>query len=309
MRVIRNLAQVRLTSPTFVTIGVFDGVHRGHQRIIDRMVRAAHATDKMAAVYTFDPHPLAALGREAPLLLTTVDERAEIMAKLDVDLFVVPPFTQSTTRVRAADFAAMLVQELRMIELWAGPDFALGYQREGDVPLLQRVGADLGYAVRVVQPLIWDGARVSSSRVRAALEAGEIHWATSCLGRSYRLAGEVTGEHAWAHWPDLPVIAFSPLPGRVIPAAGVYACRAHLEGVETTYPALIVISDQSVLDPYAERMPTVGAHLLGLERQPRGGALALDFAACLAGEGELPHPTLLAQVRDAVAQMRVPART
>jgi FAD synthase len=197
MRVVRDLALVQPSSDTLVAVGVFDGVHRGHQRLISCMVEAAHARGNLAVVYTFDPHPLTALGRQPPPLLTTVEERADVMASLGLDVLLVPPFTAATVRIRAAGFARDLVQHLRMVELWAGPEFALGYHREGTVARLQQLGLELGFSMRIVEPLVCEGAWVSSSRVREALETGDVAWAA----------------------------------GRLVPAPGIYACLAHIAGL------------------------------------------------------------------------------
>jgi len=283
VRTVRDLAEVRPGSPAYVSIGVFDGVHLGHQHLITEMVRAAHSAGDLAIAYTFDPHPLTALGREAPPLLTTVEERAEIMAALGLDVLVVPPFTPATARMRAADFAAALVRYLRLVELWAGPDFALGYRREGDVRFLQRLGVRLGFTVRVVEPLVCEGAHVSSSRVRAALRAGEVLWARRCLGRPYRLTGVVVRTDGGGAAVELPAAAISPLPGRLVPAAGVYACLVHVER-SGAYPALTTVVAHSAVQGHFEQLLAVEAHLLDFEGDLCGQTLALDFIARLREE-------------------------
>jgi riboflavin kinase/FMN adenylyltransferase len=191
------LAQASLLPPFqkgargLVTIGVFDGVHRGHQQIIVGMVEEAHTAGGFAVALAFDPHPATTLDHKPPPLLTTLDERADLLAALGLDVLIVIPFTQALARTPADAFVEALLRNLRLAEMWGGPDFALGHRREGDVPFLQHLGAERGFAVRVVEPLIWEGSLVSSSRVRAALRAGDIDQATGCLGRPYRLTGTV----------------------------------------------------------------------------------------------------------------------
>lgn len=283
MRIARDLAPACPPARSYVTIGVFDGVHRGHQHLVVGMVEAAHSAGCVAVAYTFDPHPLAALGREPPLLLTTVEERAEIMAALGLDLLVVPAFTPATARTRAADFTAALVQHLRMAELWTGPDFALGYRREGDLQFLQSAGLALGFTVRVVEPLVCEGFQVSSSRIRAALRAGDIPWATSCLGRPYRLAGVVVhGRGPACRFPE-PAVTISPQSGRLIPATGVYACTLRTEALGA-YPGVANVGPVSGSDGRSSGPLTIEARLLDFDGDLLGQVVALDFVSRLRGE-------------------------
>lgn len=304
MRLVRDLAQACPATRSYVTVGVFDGLHRGHQRLIVEMVEAAHAAGCVAVAYTFDPHPLSVLGGEPPLLLTTVEERAEIMAALGLDILAVPSFTAATVRIRAADFTAALVRHLDMVELWTGPSFALGYRREGDVRFLQRLGTEWGFAVHVVEPLLCEGAWVSSSRIRAALKAGEIPWATSCLGRPYRLAGVVVHGDEPDRRVALPTATVSIQPGRLIPALGVYACVAHTEELGT-HAAVTSIGPRSALSEQSGRPLAIEAHLLDFEGELRGQVLALDFIARLRDKRDFPsRRALIAQVEDDIAQVR-----
>ena len=209
MRIVHDLTQARPAAPSYVTVGVFDGVHRGHQQLITGMVEAARSTRSAAIAVTFDPHPAKALGRESPPLLTTLEERVDLLGALGLDALVVLPFTRAMVRTTATDFVEALIDRLGLAELWGGTDFALGYRCEGDVPFLQRLGARRGFTVHVIEPLVWEGALVNSSRVRNALQAGDIAQATGCLGRPYRLAGIVLHRQGrpaapeWT-WPTSP---------------------------------------------------------------------------------------------------------
>ena len=121
MRIVYDMAQAQPPAPSHLAIGVFDGVHRGHRQLITRMVKAAHSTNCVAIALTFDPHPAVALGHEPPPLLTTIEERAELLAALGLDITVVLPFTPATARTPATDFVEALIHHLRLAELWAGP--------------------------------------------------------------------------------------------------------------------------------------------------------------------------------------------
>ncbi|MGD2144742.1 MAG: bifunctional riboflavin kinase/FMN adenylyltransferase, partial [Anaerolineae bacterium] len=229
MRIVHHLSEARPSSRSQVTIGVFDGVHLGHQRIIKGLVEAAHATGNDAVAITFDPHPAALLSDGRPPLLTTVGERIELMAELGLDTVVVYPFTDRVVHTAAADFVRDLTHHLRLAELWVGPDFTMGHKREGDIRFLRRLGAERGFELRVIEPVVWRGDIVRSSRVRQAVRHGDIEEATGCLGRPYRLSGVVVHGRGRGHDLGVPTANISSPPNRLIPAGGVYACRAHTE--------------------------------------------------------------------------------
>ncbi|MDY6875275.1 MAG: riboflavin kinase [Chloroflexota bacterium] len=320
MRVIHDLAHFPLPSSRegkeggYVTIGVFDGVHRGHQQLITWMVEVAHSTDGVAIVLTFDPHPAIALGHAPSPLLTTVEERAELLAALGLDVLVVLPFTPATVRTPATDFVEPLIQHLHLVELWAGPDFALGHRREGNIRFLRRLGAERRFTVRVVEPLEWEGSLVSSSRVRAALKAGDVPQATGCLGRPYRLAGVVTPTpspplEGGLGGGGVPTANVSPSPERLIPADGVYACLAHAERLGVR-PAVVSVGTRptptSSREWEGDEMSVVKAHLLDFDGNFCDQVLAFDFIARLRDERAFPTPeTLIAQTHDDIAHVRV----
>ncbi len=300
MHIIHDLKQANLASCSYVTIGVFDGIHRGHQRLIGGMAEAAHAAGNLAALVTFDPHPSAALGYEPPPLLTTVEERAELLASLRLDLLAALPFTRETARTSAADFVALLLRHLRMSELWGGPDFSFGYRREGDVPFLRRLGEEWGFSVRIVEPLVWENEPVSSSRVRAALGTGDVPQATGCLGRPYRLTGEVIRGHREDKIAS-PAINLSLPPERLIPVSGVYACLAHTARLGT-YPAVVTVGTRSTFD--GDEL-IVEAYLLDFDGALYDQPLALDFVARLRDEMHFPSgQALAAQLQDDIARTR-----
>jgi riboflavin kinase/FMN adenylyltransferase len=284
-----------------VTVGVLDGVHRGHQRLIAEMTGAARATGGVAVALVFDPHPATALGYEPPPLLTTLEERAELLAALGLDVLIVVPFTQTLARTSAADFVEALLRHVRLAELWGGPDLALGHRREGDSPFLQRLGKEREFAVRVVEPLVWEGALVSSSRVRDALRAGDLAQATGCLGRPYRLTGAVVHGDGRGGRLGVPTANLAPPPERLIPASGIYACLAHI-GRFGTHPAAVNVGTRPTFDGGAV---TVEAHLLDFEADLYGRALALDFVARLRDEVAFPGvDALMAQMQKDIAQVR-----
>jgi riboflavin kinase/FMN adenylyltransferase len=304
MLVVHDLVQVPPLlgeSRGYVTVGVFDGVHRGHQQLITGMAEAAHAAGGVAIAVAFDPHPAMVLGAIPLPLLTTMEERAELLDALGLDVLVVQPFTPALGHTPAADFVEMLVRHLRLAELWGGPDFALGHQRGGDVPFLRRLGKEQGFAVRVVESLEWGGGLVSSSRVRAALSAGDIRQATGCLGRPYRLTGTVVHGDGRGSRLGVPTANLSLPPERLIPATGIYACLAHTER-PGTHPAAANIGTRPTFDGHTI---IVEAHLLDFDSDLYGQTLALDFVARLRDEVAFPNvEALMAQMQKDIAQVR-----
>lgn len=303
MRVVHWLNDVDPALPSFLTIGVFDGVHRGHQRIIRGLAEAAHATGSQGVAVTFDPHPAALLRESAPLLLTTVGERIDLMADLGLDTLVVYPFTQEVVRTPAAEFMENLVRQVRLAELWVGPDFTLGHEGKGDVAFLRRFGSKRGFEVRVIEPVEWGGGIVHSSRVRGALRRGDVEEATGCLGRPYRLSGVVVRGRGIGEDMGVPTANVAPPPSRLVPAGGVYASWAHTERWGT-FPAATNIGTRPTFTARAQGL-TVEAHLLDFDRDLYDQVLGIDFVTRLRDERAYPTlNALVAQLRDDIAQTR-----
>jgi riboflavin kinase/FMN adenylyltransferase len=189
-----------------------------------------------------------------------------------------------------------------MVELWAGPDFALGHRREGDVPFLQRMGEQEGFAVRVVPPLQWQGGAVSSTRIRAALAVGEIEEANACLGRPYALTGVVVRGQGLGHQFRVPTANIEPPPGRLIPANGVYACRADTGQAK----GCLAVVNVGVRPTVASDGLAVEAYLLDFAGDLYGQQLRLKFIARLRDEVHFPTVNaLLAQLQRDIVRARI----
>ncbi|MGC9335198.1 MAG: bifunctional riboflavin kinase/FMN adenylyltransferase, partial [Anaerolineae bacterium] len=173
MFVIDDLSTVNLRQETVLTIGAFDGVHRGHQALVGSVVSRARASDRLAGLITFHPHPAVVLapGR-APRYLTTPGEKVALLEGLGLDLVVLMRFNQELATISARDFVERVATRLRLSELWVGADFAMGHNREGDVSRLRLLGQEFGYTVHVVDPVLDEGGPISSSRIRALLREG-----------------------------------------------------------------------------------------------------------------------------------------
>ena len=294
-----SLEAVSLEKPSVVTIGAFDGVHRGHQKLIAELVSEAHAQDRAAAVICFFPHPDVVLrGITGRYYLTSPDERARLLAELGVDVLVVHPFNDEVRHVRAADFVQRLRDHLKMAALWATADFAMGFNREGDIGFLRAQGVEV-HTIEMVAP-DGNGDRISSSAIRAALEAGDVSKAAEWLGRPYRIAGEVIGGAQRGRSIGFPTANIDIWEEQVIPANGVYACRTFLGG--ETFNA---VTNVGVRPTFEGVGVTVEAHIFDFDRDIYGQTLSLDFMQRLRGEQKFDGiEALVAQIKQDAKQAR-----
>ena len=171
--------------PSVCTLGSFDGVHLGHQQLIRTVVNEAHAHQAQAVVITFHPHPREVLGNVKMKYLTTPEEQAEQMQALGVDTLLMLPFTKETSQTQATTFVEQMLTHLKLISVWIGPDFALGYKRQGNATFLREQGQQKGFAVNVLPELGFGHWAVSSTRVREALARGDVREANLCFGRPF----------------------------------------------------------------------------------------------------------------------------
>ena len=279
MQHVYDLTAAQLEQPSLVTIGVFDGVHRGHQYLIRQLVEQAHQNDQQAVVLTFFPHPDVVLrGLEGRYYLTTPEERAEELGRVGVDVVLTQTFDDAFRQISAADLLDQLLQALHMRVLWVGSDFAMGYQREGDVAFLRAKGAVKGFQTEVID-LIRDGEAISSTAIRQALVAGDVEQANFWLGRGYALSGEVIhGDHR-GRTIGFPTANLAVWEQQAIPANGVYAGWALL-GDE----GYMAVTNIGVRPTFKGQDVRVEAHLLDFDREIYGEKLRVSFETRLRAE-------------------------
>jgi riboflavin kinase/FMN adenylyltransferase len=302
MRHVHSLDEVTPGQTSFVTVGVFDGVHRGHQTLIRSMVEAAHAAGRQAAVVTFYPHPAEVLrGRRPSFYLNRPEEKAELIGELGVDWVVTHPFSLEISLITADEFVDRLIRHLGMVEIWAGRDFALGHNRLGTVDYLQELGGHKNFRLHVVEPEMTDGTIISSSAVRAALQAGQVDVAAEYLGRPYRLAGRVVEGAHRGQTIGVPTANLAIWEDQATPALGVYACWGTVGGERRAAATNI-----GVRPTFEETgLPTIEAHLLDYSGDLYGQEVALDFVARLRPETKFNGvEALIAQIKADVEQTR-----
>lgn len=288
---------------TWLTMGTFDGVHLGHQAIIRQLVTGAHTENALAAVLTFDPHPVAILRPEkAPPMLTSASERAALFEALGVDLVITHPFNPEVAALTAHAFMTQIKTHLGLSRFWVGYDFAMGHNREGNIPRLQELGQELGYALHVVSPITAGEKTISSSQIRKLIAEGQVTEAATLLGRPYKLAGTVVEGAKRGRTIGIPTANLTAEAGRAIPARGVYACRAWVNG----HPVNAVTNIG--LRPTFENGPvqtSIEAHLLDFSGDLYGQSLALEFIARLRDEQKFSGiEALVAQIRQDIAMAR-----
>jgi len=270
---VAHLSEVDHKQSTCVAIGSFDGVHRGHQALLQRMASRAHERGMRAAALTFFPHPRRVLHTLPPrFYLTTLDERVRLLAELGIDLIITHPFDDQVRHIRAADFVDQLIEALDMKELWGG-NFALGYQREGDVPFLRRQGELKGFTVETLDESVFhDGEIVSSRRVRAALEAGEMGEVTGCLGRYFCVRGPVVKGDQRGRTIGFPTANVAVWDELLLPANGVYATYIRIG--EARHLAATNVGVRPTVDGMKL---TVEAHILDFDADIYGEDVRLEF--------------------------------
>ncbi len=221
-----------MANGTVVTVGTFDGVHRGHRAVLDDLVARARAANRASVLVTFEPHPLAVLRPEmAPRRLTTAAERAAALAETELDYLVVLRFDHALAALEPEAFVqSVLLDRCRMAELVVGHDHGFGRGRSGDLATLEALGRRHGFRVEAVDPVA-DGENViSSSAIRAAIETGNFGEAARGLGRPYRVSGRVERGAERGRTIGVPTVNLAPPESKLLPPDGVYAVRVEWGG-------------------------------------------------------------------------------
>jgi riboflavin kinase/FMN adenylyltransferase len=281
MQHFRSLDGVQLQK-VWLTIGSFDGVHRGHQEVIRRLVEGADNAEALAVVLTFFPHPAIILKkRQKPFYLTTPEERARLLGRLGVDVVVTYPFTLDVAQLSALDFVRLLRSHLGLRHLCVGHDFALGRNREGDVNKLRKLGEEFDFEVDVVMPVEFENEVISSSEIRTCLADGKIKLANQLLGRPYQLSGEVVAGDGRGRTIGIPTANLSIWEEKAIPKSGVYVCRVNVNGI-----ARAAVTNIGYRPTFESQLtsPMVETHILDFEADIYGQEVNLDFIAYLREE-------------------------
>lgn len=288
---------------TVVTVGTFDGVHRGHWAVLQEIRRRARASGRRSVLVTFHPHPLTIVRPEhAPALLTTPDEKKEVLAESGLDFAVFLAFTRALSRYSPERFVReILVDRLGVEELVIGYDHGFGKGRSGDAETLQGIGDRLGFQVDVVGPVAAGDDPISSTRIRQAVTGAELAVAREGLGRPYSARGLVVrgdGRGRRIGFPTANLAGFDP--AKLLPPAGVYAVRAVLR--RGSWMGALHLGPRPT---FQGATPSVEVHLLGFEGDLYGEELRVDFIERIRGVTPFASARALAeQLRRDVARVR-----
>ncbi len=289
-----------------VTVGVFDGVHRGHQQLIGAAVAAGRERGLPTVLITFDPHPAEVVRPGShPARLTSLPRRADLVAELGVDAFLVLPFTAELARMTPAEFAhEVLVERLHAAAVLVGRNFTFGHRAAGNVAMLTEFGGRFGFTVEGVE-LTTDNARdhitFSSTYVRACIDAGDVEAAAAALGRPHRVEGVVVHGYRRGRELGFPTANIASPPYTALPADGVYAGRFVIAGRHL--PAAVSVGSNPT---FSGTVRTVEAYVLDVDEDFYGHEVGVDLIARLRGQERYDDlGALVAAIENDVARTRV----
>lgn len=304
MRVFKNVDGLPEFKNGVLTIGTFDGVHQGHQQIIKRINQLAAENGGESIILTFHPHPrLVVNPNDTSLkLLNTLEEKIELLERYGVHNLIVAPFSvefsQLTARQYVEDF---LWKNIRPKTVVIGYDHRFGNNREGGIELFRQMAMELGFGVEEIAKQMVDDLAVSSTKVRHALQTGDIAQASNLLGHEYSLQGTVVEGHQMGRQLGFPTANIHlNNPNKLVPAQGVYAIKAKVAG--HWYPAMLNIGNNPTFE---NRAASIEAHLLDFDQDIYGAEIAVAFVERLRDELKFDSAeALIAQMKADEAQSR-----
>lgn len=281
------------------TIGVFDGVHLGHQALIGRAVTLAAERDLPSVVVTFDPHPAEVVRPGShPAQLTTLRRKAELVEGLGVDVFCVLPFTPELSKLPADEFVhEMLVERLHVSAVVVGENFTFGNRAQGTVQMLATLGQRFGFSTEgaaLVTAESAGGLTFSSTYIRACIDAGDVRAAAAALGRPHRLEGIVVRGDGRGHELGFPTANLSVPRFAAVPADGVYACRFTLLNAPDRAP-LVAATSVGTNPTFSGRERRVESFVLDVTEDFYGQRVAVDFVERLRGMEKYPSSEALVE--------------
>ena len=275
------LSHLTVDRDSAITIGVFDGVHRGHRHLISQLVEHALSSGSRACVVTFENHPITVLKPETRVdFLIDLDERTRLMRQLGVDIVVPIKFDRQIAQLSSHDFLQVLYEKLRMRHLVVGPDFAMGHNRDGSLETLPGIARHIGFSFNVVDLMTDPAGRVKSTTIRSQIADGDVSSAALLLGRNFAVRGVVVRGQERGRELGFPTANVEVAPDLVIPGNGIYATRARLDS--GTYMAATSIGVRPTFDDGPER--TIEAYLLNFSDDIYGQTVCLEFVQRLRGE-------------------------
>ncbi len=278
---LEEMAEVRLPHPV-LAIGVFDGLHLGHQAILRVVVERARQLDGTAMLLTFHPHPQKVISSgDAPLLLQTREQKEELLDQIGIQIMLQLPFTRRLSLYSPQEFAERILYRNGFREIHVGSNFRFGHRRSGTFATLQELGERYGFEVRETGAVLHEGERVSSTQIRSLLMGGDPEKAALLLGRPYQIRGTVVRGRRLGGQLGFPTANLAPQ-NELIPANGVYVTMAHVNG--ESRPSVSNIGFRPTVDRRPPPSATVETHILDFQEDLYGKPIALDFLARIRDE-------------------------
>jgi riboflavin kinase / FMN adenylyltransferase len=301
-----SLSELHLKD-SWLAIGVFDGVHRGHQKIISNLTKGAHANRMPAVVLTFWPHPASVLGGGEVKSLTTPDERADLLASSGADVVLTHPFDSVVANLSAREFMKRLKEHLGISHLLMGYDFALGKGREGDATRLAELGREMGYTTEVIDAISDESGVISSTEIRKLVSVGDVADAAKLLGRNYSLQGPVIHGDGRGQKIGIPTANIEYPKDKVIPANGIYAAWAWAD--DRNYMSAVNIGINPTFTP-DKQTPNVESYILDFDQDIYGRDVKIEFVMRLRDELKFDSvKALVEQIQKDIAKVREVLRT
>lgn len=265
-----------------MAIGVFDGVHRGHQTILERLVERAREKQGVSIVLTFFPHPQKVISpADAPPLLQTLEQKERMLEQLAVDILVRLPFTRRLSLYSPETFAHRILHNHGIREIHVGSNFRFGHRRTGDFETLKGLGREFKFDVYEIEQVRFRTGRISSTFIRHTLQLGRVALAKRLLGRPYQILGTVVRGTGQGRPLGFPTANLGP-DNELIPANGVYATRTYLNSEE--YVSVTNVGHRPTLHQESGSRPVVETHLLDFDENVYGQAMKLNFCLRLRAE-------------------------
>jgi len=284
MELIEDLNQIKAPfTNAVVTIGNFDGVHKGHQALLDQVIERGARSDGTCIAMTFDPHPLRALGLSSPPLITRRDQKIELIESSGIDVLLCLPFDKAFAQISAREFIEdILVKKIGMKTIVIGPDYTFGKNRAGNIALLKAKGEELGYATIVsdwIRDVETDRARISSTRIRELVMDGHVDRARHYLGRFYQIRGKVIkGRKRGGSQLGFPTANIK-LHDELCPKFGVYAVT-----VETVQGRFKGVANIGFSPTFGDQMFTIEVHIIDFKENIYGSRIRVNMVERLRDE-------------------------
>lgn len=300
MKVFKYTSGFRKIKTPVITLGNFDGVHLGHQRILKRLAQRAGTLGVSSVVYTFDPHPLAIVApHKSPQLILDIKDKTRHIAECGTDALVFAKFTREFASRHPREFVEKELMPMSVSEVWVGHDFSFGKGRAGNVEYLRTLGVELGFKVHVIPAYTLGGLVVSSSRIRDLVKAGSVEKATRLLGRRYSIKGIVVRGKDMGRSLGFPTANLK-VSSELVPANGVYAAFAAIDG--QTYRSVLNIGTAPT---FGGKLCSIEVHIFGFTDDIYGRKMEVAFVRRLRSEKAFASKeALVAQIKKDVERAK-----